>query len=390
MARVLVSFLGKGRGQAYAPVVYRFADGVSEQTRYFGLALARQQAVDVLRILGTPGSMWDEMLLDMADELGDEASARLAELETAVKANAVTQAQLDALQPLLQPAFPYRLQLRLTGYGFDEADQVAMLQAIAQGIGPDDRLSLDVTHGFRHLPMLALIAASYLEAVHGAGLEAIWYGAFDHRGADGSVPAVNLSGLLRLAEWTRAMGNYRKDGDYGVFAPLLDAEGMNGGFLAQAAFAERINHPGEARAKIDNFLRQGAGPHSEQARLFLPLLEQSAQWRRGDSRAKWEASLAWQYLGRGDYLRAVMFGLEAVISRYCFEHKLPDSRYETREEARQALRVDADPDWLTLNGLRNRFAHGVADEHPRVRELASSETQLHDFLRRVFRRLLPA
>jgi CRISPR-associated DxTHG motif protein len=44
--------------------------------------------------------------------------------------------------------------------------QVDILQTLAEGLGrPDDRLYLDITHGLRHLPMLGLLSAFYLQAL---------------------------------------------------------------------------------------------------------------------------------------------------------------------------------------------------------------------------------
>jgi CRISPR-associated DxTHG motif protein len=44
-------------------------------------------------------------------------------------------------------------------------------------VQPGEHLSIDVTHGFRHLPMLALVAARYLGRVVGVKVEELYYGA---------------------------------------------------------------------------------------------------------------------------------------------------------------------------------------------------------------------
>jgi len=50
----------------------------------------------------------------------------------------------------------------LIPYARDEAEQAEILRRLASVVQPGERLRIDVTHGFRHLPMLALVAARYL------------------------------------------------------------------------------------------------------------------------------------------------------------------------------------------------------------------------------------
>ena len=94
---------------------------------------------------------------------------------------------------------------------------------------PGENLSLDVTHGFRHLPMLALVAARYLARVVSVKVEELYYGALEMTTPDGETPVLRLGGLLAMLDWVEALAPYDKDGDSGVFAPLLPADGMDKG-----------------------------------------------------------------------------------------------------------------------------------------------------------------
>jgi hypothetical protein len=71
--------------------------------------------------------------------------------------------------------------------------------------------------------MLAVLAALHLQVVRRARIGGIWYGAFDPDTDE--APVHNLVGLLRIASWLQALHTYDKDGDYGVFAPLLGDAG---------------------------------------------------------------------------------------------------------------------------------------------------------------------
>lgn len=57
MSHTLVTFLG--RAGNYQSTTYRFPDGETATTRYFGLALRRKLQADHLVMFGASGSGWD-------------------------------------------------------------------------------------------------------------------------------------------------------------------------------------------------------------------------------------------------------------------------------------------------------------------------------------------
>lgn len=130
----LVSFLGRGRDNpqtGYRQVTYRFPDGRTDATAYFGLALARHLAPDRLVLLGTAGSMWD-VLVENLPGIGDEDEALRLALMEAVAAQRVDQPLLDQLAPLVERALGRPVQLLCIPFGRDDAEQRAILDAIAQ------------------------------------------------------------------------------------------------------------------------------------------------------------------------------------------------------------------------------------------------------------------
>lgn len=367
MSTTLISFLGKpARSGSYEATVYAL-DGRHYRTNQFALALAEHYRADTLRILGTAGSMWDMF----AAELGEDAMATPAweALSAAVPADAVTQAQLDAMADWLNRGdAPHRFEFRLIPYGLDEAEQVDTLRMMAGGLTAGDRLLLDVTHGLRHLPMLGLLSAFYVRAVAGAEVAGIHYAAFD-RQVNGVTPVMSLNGLMRLYDWVRALECFNKDGDYGGFAGLLEADGLRGDLLAEAAFLERAAVAPNARRKLDSFSREAGQPASPAGQLFLPTLMERIDWRKGKDRAAWEGRLARDYLQRRDYLRAGQFAFESLISARALEDGNDPNDYDTgRQTAERGLEEDTrlarlapeDPaNFITLKNLRNALSHGL-------------------------------
>jgi hypothetical protein len=109
-------------------------------------------------------------------------------------------------------------------------------------------------------------------------------------------------------------------------------------------------------------------------------------WYRGGDRAAWEASLANQYLGRGDYVRASIYGLESVITAEVARAKGDVGDYDERDKARVLLKKEEN--FRTLEKLRNALAHGVRPFDKAVAKRMKSQDALDKELRRLLAKLL--
>ncbi len=368
MTTLLISFLGRPQKKdgGYEATVYEL-DGRQYQTTQFATALAEHYRVDTLRVLGTAGSMWDLFAAELDSAV--MATPAWEALTAAVPKDAVTQPLLDAMAEVLNlGGGRYRHEFRLIPYGLDEGEQVDTLRLMAEGLSAGDRLLLDVTHGLRHLPMLGLMSALYVRAVAGAEVAGIHYAAFDRK-VNGVTPVMSLHGLMRLYDWLRALESFHKDGDYGVFAGLLEADGLRGGLLAEAAFLERAAVAPNARRKLDSFTGGQLAPASPAGRLFLPVLMDRIEWRKGRDRAAWEGRLARDYLARRDYLRAGQFAFESLISARALAKGADANDYDTvrkaaerelEQQTREGRLAPKDPgNFITLKNLRNALSHGL-------------------------------
>jgi CRISPR-associated Csx2 family protein len=81
-----------------------------------------------------------------------------------------------------------------------------------------DQIYIDITHGFRSLPMLAVVLANFLKVTKGAVVEKIYYGAFEDRNNyGGRAPVYDLSYLIDIQNWSTAAYSYI---EYGFIEPL--------------------------------------------------------------------------------------------------------------------------------------------------------------------------
>lgn len=396
MRHTLVTFLGRGRNTReapYRPARYRFPDGWTRETPFFGLALAERLKPNAVVILGTNGSQWSALVEHVAARGQDEDA--VIELLDAEFGAAVDRNLLDRVTPLMRERMGCDDVIpRLIPFGETLEEQYAILDTIAT-VAPGGAVSFDLTHGFRHLAMVGFLSAFMLERVRSLRVRELWYGAFDMT-RNGVTPAIKLDGLVRVRRWVAALERYDATGDLGVFEPLLIADGVppdKAKCLADASFYERILNVPAAANKVGTFrsyLSSRAEPLGGASGLFRRELEKRLQWERGKSPWQQQRDLAYLYLDRRDFVRAAMLGWEACINRSCQNMGMPIDRYddELRKEAMRALTADGAEEQQAhrkLNNIRNALAHttrphrryrGVLDDPDRLRE------ELHDAFRR--------
>lgn len=395
----LVTFLGKSAldpQKGYRQATYRLPDGSTAQTPYLGLALARWLEVERLIVLGTSSSMWDVLVEHHASE-GEEESLRL-ELIEHVQHGTVDDALLDRVHPLIERALGRPVQLSVIPTARDLDEQQVILQRLALWVSRREILHFDVTHGFRHLGMLALTAAQFLESTRDATIAAVYYGAFD-MSEGGLTPVLRLDGLLAIARWVKALARFDASGDYGVFAPLLEADGFpadKARCLVKAAFFERTTQIPPAAQQLQTVLHALDTPLEGASELFRNRLRERLQWAQGRNLAEQQRQLALRALARRDYLRAAILGLEATITLQCLDLGRNPYDYQDRTAAdellQKELRQGEHPEWKkqaywTLKNLRNAMAHGVPPSFDWVRSLLADPERLGQRLQAEIQRL---
>lgn len=381
----LISLLGKA-AKGYRTANYCFDANTLLTEPFFGMALLQYAKPQRLILAGTAGSMWDVFFDHQHTD--DEATFALID---AVAADAVTSEMLRIHEQRLSEKLGIPVQCLLISYARDEAEQTAILTELADHLAPGEKVILDVTHGFRHLPMLALVAARYLARVRGVQVQEVYYGALDMIDKDtGQTPVLRLSAMLHMLDWVDALAVYDHSGNYGVFAPLLQQDGMQAdraNMLAQAAYFERNGNPVQAKQSLSgahNHVRNHQGPLGQ---LFKTTLTEHVGWFRLPGRAEWELALADRYLACQDYLRAITYLCEAYISRATEKLGGNVNQFEDRDQAFKE--VDKNQDVWLLKHLRNAMAHGVRTDNRDAKRLLQDQqaldTKLHALRKSLFR-----
>ena len=375
----LISFLGKGDPQkGYRTANYRFDVDFARCVTFFGLALTEYLKPDDLILVGTASSMWEIFF----DREGVDGEAMLPLID-AVAAGTVDESLLDLPRQQLEKQLDIRVDCLLIPRAQTADEQAEILRRLAEVVGPGERLWLDVTHGFRHLPMLALVAARYLTRVVGVKVEEIFYGALEMTPPGGETPVLRLKGLLAMLDWVDALATYDKDGDYGVFAPLLVDDGMpadRAEGLASAAYFERTSNPVRARETLSGVFSAAEAHEGPLGGLFGATLGKRMGWFRRTTRHDRELALADAYLDRRDYVRAAIFMYEAFVTRACYKQRLDDNDYAQRDEAYDNA-ASRTPAVARLKRLRNALTHGVRTRDNQDARALEREESLRDVLK---------
>lgn len=407
MTHCLVSFLGRvprEDGGKYKHARNHFPDGNTEESSFLCFPLRKWLSADRLVVLGTAGSMWDNLFEGYDDDASVEEQ-RLTLIEKA-DSNQVTQQHLNELAPWFSTRCGYDVDLRIIPRGAGLEDQTEILNELKQAAPQSGTLSIDVTHSFRHLPIFALTAALYLRVLNPNLNVKLWYG--EMQPTDPSemktVQVRDLSNLLTTVQWLGALTRQQLLGDYEDVADIVDSEGHKelAGQLRKASHFQNIHldykakdYVRSAKKSIQESGLQGPGA------LFQKTLLDRMSWVNEGSPYMQQRNNALNALQRKDYMRASLIGYEAFKTLQVQEYFDENSVFneELRDRAVGRFLDDAMPKdrhkFTLLSNIRNVIAHANRPEHsnPKAQEAIENaiktQDNLHSALNDCFNTLLP-
>ncbi|MDT8410433.1 MAG: TIGR02221 family CRISPR-associated protein [Wenzhouxiangellaceae bacterium] len=386
---VLVSLLGKiNRSSGYPTKTYRFDDGYSARAAFLGWVLQQRLQPDHLIIIGSSTSMWDHLFegdLDFADRSED---LRMELMNLCENGSPVPARLLERLAPILGARLGCAVSLIIAPRGLDSASQMTLFQHLAQAVNQGDRLTIDCTHGFRHMPMLLMAGAQYLQGLGKVSVQSIYYGLMD-AGAD-EARVCRLDSLLEIERGVRALDGFDAGGDYEPLIRLLGhllPPSLSAARLREAAFHERTLRIPQARKTLQEFYRFLENvdlpfPHE----LLKPALLERLSWANEPTHHRRQLAASRIALSRRDYPRTAALLFEAWINQVVHSEKLGDpEKTDVREKARglldERLKTGSAPKAIDLlRRLRNATAHGARPVGADAQRLLASEEKLNRFL----------
>jgi len=202
---------------------------------------------------------------------------------------------LAGLQDSLRADDRGRVIVKRIGEDMSEEGQWTWFETLLDIVQPGDVLTIDLTHGFRSMPLVAATALNFLRKARCVRIDHLFYGAFEASGgaklgAEASeireTPIIELAGFLAVDEWADAVAaladniDARKLADIARNAPsfharvlqnkeLLDALEHLSGHLHNV----EVNKVREAaRAAIEEIARANDEAHSPVERVLVEIL----------------------------------------------------------------------------------------------------------------------
>ena len=330
---ILLSFLGIGK---YQPVTYRVNGQVAQPSIFIAHALAEIFEPEKVLIVRTKAAF----------EKFFEGKGLIEGEQT------ITDALAD-LSPLVE-IVPVPIP-----DGKSPEELWAMFQAITEAVPEDCELILDVTHGFRSQPMLALAAAVYLQVVKNVTIKHIFYGAFDAKDETGVAPAFDLMPFMELIQMAQGFDYYLNRGDARPLAAMmkkLTIEGVDMRIIGQIrnlgkdlellSTSYALIRTSEILEKALHFtLKKSPAIESPMAGPFLHLIELAKARNEQVAAANGEVftqdgiraqgEVISRYLLAGQYQQAVTLAREVMVSSVCLAHGFDPLM--NREQAEQIL-----------------------------------------------------
>lgn len=292
--------------------------------------------------------------------------------------------------------------------GKNEAEFWQIYQKVVAKLDQGDEVILDITHGFRSLPVLTLLAASFLRSAKGVTIKHVLYGANEAKIED-KTPVFDLSPFLTMLDWASATNRFLETGDARKLRPLVETKGskpfnvhLNSAVkeldsLSQALATNRALRSGElaksAQEKLLKAQQEDWEPRHEPLKLLLPRLADSLTLLSRDKEGSEEEQLKQSFgqvrwlLQNQQFEKALGLAREWMVSfaqlkRQESWHPIQNMKRKEEEDWLNACaKGGLTPDdwrafidvWKDLGNLRNDLMHFGFREAARSEESIPKE-----------------
>ena len=148
---------------------------------------------------------------------------------------------------------------------------------ITNSLQDGDEVIFDITYGFRSIPIIALLAVSYLRVVRKVNIKGLVYGAFEAKNDRGETPTFDLLPIVSLFDWMTATEQFIKTGSGDSLAKLLEGSSTDlAQDITQISQALELLRPVklmQEAAKLPDAIKKATPIVSQEFPPFKALLE---------------------------------------------------------------------------------------------------------------------
>ena len=348
MAKVIISFLGTGgykdkdtrsKGD-YREVSYSI-DNSEYKSQYVADVLKQHFNADRIICIGTVKSMWDGMYSKFVNEEPDSIWEKLYDFsENSSHKTEIIEAEFihDIFKDtLIEPV--------LIKYGLDKEENefnIKQLFEIENLLKKGDELYIDITHGFRSMPIVLVNVLSFL--VDNMDIDVkiakISYGMFEvSHEMDGITPIVDLDIINELNSTVKASHEFKEYGNSILFSRLSEKVNKSlSNTLSSFSFSRGMNHIEELisstqklrGAKFDNLTFLNKYMIDKSIKKYLSYFD------RAKEPSHYQLEIGRWCYSNGLYGYSVICFQEAILTKLCETYDL-DSSQRNRKIVKELL-----------------------------------------------------
>ncbi len=375
MAKILITSVGTGdikkdSDSDYHETLYKL-EGKEYSNTLTSQVIVEHFDINKIFFIGTSGSMWDnlyfkydgedEKYMDILTEKKKKGSLNESDLESFLE-------QIDKyLNTKGSKAF--MLNYNSSNKTDEIWENFETLLSIKDLINKDDEVYLDITHGFRYLPILNIFLLESLKLLQQNNFEikAILYGLF----AGEKSEIIDFKIFLDLLDWIKAINNFKKYADGLSLSELLDKEDIKASNVfiqftntlhianihALWGFIKDVNSKLKKLQQTDNkIIKLLSGEFTELAKRFDKEKQSDFQFEL----AKW-------LYDSHNYALSYIALYEAIITKSCELSGYDINNHDKREEAKRSIGDDKYGKYFytkyndSISVIRNSIVHQSED-----------------------------
>lgn len=268
--------------------------------------------------------------------------------------------------------------------GKSEAELWRIFEAISDAVQEGEEIVFDITHGFRSLPMIAMLTIAYLKQVKGVKVQYVLYGAYEARNdKDQVAPVFDLTPFADLLDWLAAAKIFTATGDSSELGQLIQ-EIQNDAYRNREAYGENLPRAlknfGAALAEVSHDLlltrvpnlpksvsnliekqKRASAEVSQWApplRLLLDKIAAAYAPFQDDSLPTQAKLIRW-YLNHNHIVQAMTLAREWVVSYHLHKEgkdwRDAAARKQMENQLNESLKQEAL--WSDIITIRNDLAH---------------------------------
>ena len=295
--------------------------------------------------------------------------------------------------------------------GKSEAELWRIFAAISDAVQEGDEIVFDITHGFRSLPMIAMLTIAYLKQDKGVKVQYVLYGAYEARDNQGA-PVFDLTPFADLLDWLAAAKMFTATGDSSELGRLIQ-DVQDAAHRNKRAHAENpplaLKNYGAALEEVSDDLLLARVPNLPDSIRRLAQRQSKAntevgQWTQPltllldkiaaayapfqDDSLPTQAKLIRWYLNHNHIVQAMTLAREWVVSYHLHKEGKDWRDPHEREWMEQLLGefLKLSPLWSKITGTRNDLAHcGFGRAEGQVLSAASIRQNAEEVVKQVER-----